>query len=183
MLGITSGLWQIESDQRALGECRAGRAPVFGQTHHQLVVDQGPDLDLFGKPEPRDPLTGHKIMFRLEGGQFPPDQDRLATSPIVQYLRIDTYVILRAAKYFMRGCQRLATLAPLDDERVTRGRQLARLPFTRHPHGVVILPDGFLFAMRKHESAWPEARRRNIELAYGHGILAAVRQTEQAMAL
>ena len=183
MFGIMSCLRQIECDQRALGKCRAGRGPVLRQTDHQLVVDQGLNLGLFGKPEPRDPLTGHKIMFRLEGRQFPPDQDCLVTGRIAQCLQLHADVIFGAAKYLVRGSERLGALQPLDDERIARGRQVARLPLARHVQRIVILPDGPLFAVRKHESARPEACRWNIEFAYGHGILAAVRQTEQAMSL
>ncbi|MNS88163.1 hypothetical protein D3C72_1221270 [compost metagenome] len=79
--------------------------------------------------------------------------------------------------------QRVAALEGFDDEGIARLRHRAGTEVGGDQQGVAIQPGQAMLALGDDESALDEGLGGQVELAHDHGVLAAVRQVDQAAGL
>ncbi len=175
---------QVEGQEVALPEA-LGR-PVLLERHHHLAVHIGLDRGLLRQVQPDRALVGHQVVFGVEGVERPLDDQRLHLAVGIgegDRRYSITAVGRRPAIDLPRRRQGLAALQELGDEGIARGRHLALGPVGGDDQGVVVDPLGPVLAFRQVEAALDEPGRLGVELAHLDGVLAAIGERDEAIAV
>ena len=161
------------------------RGPVLIGRHHQLAAHQRIDVGLGRQRQFGGRAVGvQPVGLALIEADAAVDQRCLNHAVgVAQRIARDRNVGRLTREHRPGLIDRLAAPEDFDDHRIARAGQGAGAEVARDQQGVFIHPGRPALGFLQHEAAVDEGAGGAVELADGHGVLAAVRQGDEAAGL
>jgi hypothetical protein len=178
------GLQRGEVERHQVAFLEAGLRPVLlegdGDLPRHVALDGGPRR----QRRLHHALLGDEQMLGVEEVEGALEEHRRgAAVGIAQHQRPHGHVLHRPAIELLGGRERLAALHELDHVGIAGLSDLALGPFGGDGQGVAVDPGVGRLGLRQVEAAVDEAAGLGVELARHRGVLAAVREPDQAQPL
>ena len=175
----------MEFGERPGAERRPCPGPRLVELDDHPARDEPRDRCFVGNGEPLGSARGDYKGLVPERIERPFDHGQPVALAVAPHLRRDTIatVILRTAIDIDRAGERHPAREPLDDVGVARRGEIAGSPFGREEKVVGVFPRDAMFPPRKLKAARHKGAFVEIEFAHLDGVLAAVRQRDEAQPL